>query len=320
MQIPLNKKRILVAGGAGLLGVNLTRRLSQLNAMVESSYFHRSPPQDLGQHYQQYDFNDYQDCLRATREKDIVVICAVQATGVQGMLQSPTAAILPNLSIHAGLFEACRQNGVDQVIWVSSSTVYQEAYYPIREDQLDLNQSPYPLYQGVGWVYRYLEELANCYIAQEGMQIGVIRTSNIYGPYDRFDDQKSHVIPALVKRALGKEDPYIVWGHGGTVRDFIFVDDLVEAILKVLQIGCSDRPINFSYGKPVRIEEAVELILSACEHTTEPVYDLSKPTAIPYRVLDNTRFETLYGAFAKTPLEEGIQKTIAWYCSDAGRQ
>jgi GDP-L-fucose synthase len=320
MQISMNKKKILVAGGAGLLGVNLTRRLSHLNAMVESSYFHRPPPQDLIQHYQQYDFNDYQNCLRATRDKNVVVICAVQATGVQGMLQSPTAAILPNLSIHAGLFESCRQNEVDQVIWVSSSTVYQEAYYPIREDQLDLNQSPYLLYQGVGWVYRYLEELANCYIDQEDMQIGVIRTSNIYGPYDRFDDHKSHVIPALIKRALRKEDPFIVWGHGSTVRDFIFVEDLVTAILKVMQIGCSDRPINFSCGQPVQIEEAVNLILNACEHPVAPVYDASKPKAIPYRVLDNTRFETLYGTFAKTSLEEGIQKTIDWYCSEASRE
>jgi GDP-L-fucose synthase len=245
MQDLLDGNPTLIAGGAGLLGINLTRRLAAMNVTVESSYYHRPPPAELVQFYQRYDFNDYQDCLRATQGKDRVIICAVQASGVQGMRQSPTATILPNLAIHAGLFEACRQNRVSQVIWISSSTVYQEAFYPIREDQLDLNQQPYPLYQGVGWVYRYLEELARCYTVKADMPIGVIRTTNIYGPYDRFDDQKSHVIPALIKRAVRKENPYVVWGNGNTVRDFVFVEDLVEAVLKVLTIGCPDTPINF---------------------------------------------------------------------------
>ena len=108
---------------------------------------------------------------------------------------------MPNLDIHAGLLEACSQNGVEKVVWVSSSTVYQEAFYPIREEQLDLNKPPYKLYLGVGGVYRYLEQLAQCYYQQRGLQVGIIRTANIYGPYDHFDDIKSHVIPALIKRA-----------------------------------------------------------------------------------------------------------------------
>lgn len=88
-----------------------------------------------------------------------MIICAVQASGVAGVKQSPTASIMSNLEIHAGLLEACSQNGVEKVVWVSSSTVYQEVFCPIREDQLDLNKPPYKLYLGIGWVYRYLEQL-----------------------------------------------------------------------------------------------------------------------------------------------------------------
>ena len=313
-------KKILVAGGAGLLGINLTERLLSVGALVQSTYFSRYPPTHLLPYFQQYDFTKYEDCLRATQNQDYVIICAVQASGVTGMKQSPTASILPNLEIHAGLLEACWQNGVKRVVWISSSTVYQEAFYPIGEYQLDLNQSTYSLYQGVGWLYRYLEQLAQCYAEKHGLLVGIIRTTNIYGPYDHFDDQKSHVLPALIKRALKKETPFVVWGNGHTIRDFIYVDDLVEGVLRVLEEYCIADPINLSYGIPTSIQEAVKIILEVCNHVTEPQYDLTKPTAVPYRVLDNTKFETFLGKIEKTSLKEGIYKTVKWYLSKEFRE
>ena len=195
----------MITGGSGLLGMSLTRRLVSLGMSVSSTYYTRPPPPNLKQYFYQYDFTKYEDCLASTRGQDYVIICAVQASGVKGVKESPTVTLLPNLEIHAGLLEACCENGIEKVVWVSSSSVYQEASYPISEDQLDLNQQPYELYQGIGWVYRYLEELAKCYNAKRGLKIGIIRTANIYGPYDRFDDEKSHVIPGLIKRALKKE-------------------------------------------------------------------------------------------------------------------
>ena len=111
-----------------------------------------------------------------------------------------------------------------------------------------------------------------------GLQIGVIRTSNIYGPFDRFDDQKSHVIPALIKRAIRKEDPYVVWGNGETVRDFIYVDDLAEGVLRMLGANCNAEPINISNGSQTKIRELVDIILKVCDHPVKPKYDQSKPT------------------------------------------
>jgi GDP-L-fucose synthase len=312
-------KKVLVTGGAGLLGTSLTKRLIDLGLSVTSTYFSRPPAETLKANYQRYDFTQYKDCLEATKGQDYVIICAVQASGVAGVRQSPTATILPNLDIHAGLLEACCENRIEKVVWISSSSVYQEAFYPIREDQLDLNQPTYELYQGIGWVYRYIEALARCYYDKRGLNIGVIRTTNIYGPYDRFDDQKSHVIPALIKRSLKKEEPFVVWGNGYTVRDFIYVDDLVEGVLKVLDKYCISEPINVSDGKPVSIKELVKTILEVCDHPASLKYDLTKPTAVPYRVLDNTKADTLLGKIDKTPLKEGIRKTVEWYRSSLAR-
>ena len=303
-----------------MLGMSLTRHLISHGMSVQSTYFSSKPPSHLKSHFVRYDFTRFEDCLAATKEQDYVIISAVQASGVAGVRQSPTASILPNLQIHAGLLEACCQNRVEKVVLISSSSVYQEAFYPIREDQIDLNQPPYELYQGIGWVYRYLEQLAKCYYDKRGLQIGVIRTSNIYGPYDRFDDEKSHVIPALIKRALAKEDPFVVWGNGDSIRDFVYVEDLAEGVFKVLERYCIADPINISNGTPVNIKELVRVILDISDHRVIPQYDPVKPTAVPYRVLDNTKADTLLGKIDKTPLEKGIQKTVEWYTSNLSRE
>ena len=315
----LKGEKVLITGGAGLLGMSLTQKLVSLGLNVTSTYFSRTPPDPLKQYFKQYDFTKIDACLSATKGQDYVIICAVQASGVSGVKQSPTATILPNLEIHAGLLEACANNNVRKVVWISSSSVYQELYHPISEDQLDLNQAPYELYQGIGWVYRYVEELAKCYFHKRNLKVGIIRTANIYGPYDRFDDEKSHVIPALIKRALRKETPYIVWGNGNTIRDFIFVDDLVEGVLNILTGECNADPVNISNGVPTSIRELVDVVLKVCKHTVKPKFDPTKPTAVPYRVLDNTKCNTLFGTINKTPLEKGIFKTVEWYLSNASR-
>ena len=122
---------------------------------------------------------------------------------------------------------------------------------PKETKKLNLNLPTYDLYLGIGWVYRYLEKLAEWYYLKRGLQVGIIRTANIYGPYDRFDETKSHVIPSLIKRAINKENPFIVWGNKETVRDFVFSDDLSYALLQVLENYCNGKPINFSLSKEV---------------------------------------------------------------------
>ena len=195
-----------------------------------------------------------------------------------------------------------------------------EGLLSCREDQLDLNQSPYELYQSVGWKNRYLEQLTRAYYEEYGLQIGIIRTANIYGPYDSFDDQVSHVIPALIKRALCKENPFVVWGDGCTVRDFVYVEDLVEGVLMVLNENCTADPINISNGTPVSIKDLVDVVLDICDHHVFPQYDPDMPSAVPYRVLDNTKADALLGRIEKTSLREGIRRTVEWYTSDLSRE
>ena len=316
----IKNKKILITGGAGLLGTSLTKIFSSLGAEVISTYYKRQPPKKYERMYKKYDFSNFDNCLKATNDIDYVVLAAVQASGVKGVLENPTSSILPNLKIHAGLFEACAQNKVKKVVWISSSSVYQKCNYPISEDELNLNLPTYDLYLGIGWVYRYLEKLAECYYLKRGLQVGIIRTANIYGPYDRFDETKSHVIPSLIRKAVNKEKPFIVWGNKETVRDFVFSDDLSYALLQVLEKYCNGKPINFSSGIGTNIGELVKLILDVCDHSIKPTFDSSKPTALPYRVLNNKIFMNKFKTLNRTSLLNGLKKTLDWYQSDNYRE
>ena len=301
-------KKVLIAGGTGLVGRHLFQRLKREGANVVATRF--SQPEN---NFKKYDFSSFDDCLEATKNKDIVYICAVQASGIEGMKQNPTSPLLPNLKIHAGLLEACAINEVERVVWVSSSTVFHESYKPQSEEDLDLNKPLYPSYCGMGGLYRYLEQLFIHYHRSTSLKCGVVRTSSIYGPYDSFEDHKSHVIPALIKRACQKEKPFIVWGNGYTVRDFVYVEDLVQALVMVTEKYCCGEPINFSNGEPCTIREATNIILDICNHRVGPVYDEDKLTAIPYRVLCNDKFCAKVGTFPRTSFREGIRRTVQYY-------
>ena len=310
---------VFIAGGAGLLGINMTAACVKHFSNVVSSFYSRLPPKSLENHFQKFDFLDFSQCLFATKNKDLVFIFAVIASGVKAVNDNPTASLMPNIQIHYNLLEACRINQVKKIVWVSSSTVYQEAFYPIREEQLDLNYLPYETYLGIGSVYRYIETLCQFYMSKFLMDINIIRTSNIYGPFDRFDLERSHVIPGLIRRALSREDPFVVWGNKNTIRDFVYVDDLVLGILKLVQQNKKFPILNISSGAGISIQDLLKIVLDLCNHNPKVKFDNNKPIGIPFRVLDNTLANTILDMPPKTSIEEGLQITIKWYLSDNSR-
>ncbi len=306
-------ERYLIAGGSGLVGTHLSQALHKRGVDFLSTYYTRKP-RLLAPYYRQFDFTKFSDCLDATRGRQIVFICAAQTFGAQKMKESPAQSVIPNLQIFSGLLEACRLNGAKKVILISSSTVYQDAPFPIHEDQLDLNLPPYPIYFGVGWLFRFVEKLAVFYNKTYGMEMGVLRAANIYGPYDHFDDEAvSHVLPALIKRALQRENPFVVWGDETATRDFLYVEDLIDILLKLAEQKLDATPINVGSGEATTVRTAVSHILRICDHPVKPQFDLTKSTGIAYRALNVERLRSKIKNHSQTSLEDGLQKTIEWY-------
>ena len=302
------KKRILIAGGTGLVGRNLTTKIAEAGLPFISTS-HKGSAIVTG--FTPFDLCEFQDCLSATVDIDTVVLCAAVSYGAKKNKEMPTASIIPNLKIFSGLLEACARNNVKTVIMLSSSTIYQVCDHPIKEDELDLNQPPHSSYFGVGWTYRYIEKLAALYSKIYGIKVIILRPTNIYGPFDKFDEENAHVIPSLIRRSLNKE----VWGGAEVVRDFIFVDDLVKDILSIInkKIDTNDLPVNICNGKPITIKDAAEVILRACNHKTKLLFNTDKPSGIVYRAVDNSRYVEIFGNRQRTDFEIGIRKTVEWF-------
>ncbi len=310
---PLNLKwkNILVAGGSGLVGMNLVNRLVQERGNVLATYCSRKPSLHT-KHFQKFDFTRFDDCLKATKSQDIVFICSAKTFGVKEQQENPSSMLLPNLQINAGLVEAARLNGVGQVVFVSSSIVYQTMDKVISEPDLDLNIMPSDIYRGTGWMKRYSEILLQYYAERFGLKVTIVRPTNIYGPFDKFDEQHAHVIPSLIRRALKKEDPFKVWGNGLQQKDFIYVDDFVEDLILLAEKNTSSQPINVAGGQSVSIKDLAGLILNVCGHKTTPSFEVNQPVTSRNVRLSTERYQEILGHSSRTSLQDGLIQTVAW--------
>ena len=309
-----NKKKILVAGGSGLLGANITNLLLQTKAKVVSSY-HRNYLNFKKKFYKKFNFLNFEECLKATKNKDIVFITAVKASGMFNLEKNFFKQNLNNLKLRINLLEACKINKVKKVVWVSSSTIYQPLNKPIKENELNLNLNPYEIYSGDGTTYRYLEDLFMYYSKNFNMNIKIVRTASIYGPYDNFDINYSHVIPGLIKKVLSKNKFLEVYGNPLVTRDFVYVKDLALATI-LLSKHKFNGIINFSSGIPTTISQLSKKIIKASNSKKKIRFINKKKSSAIYRVLDNSKFNNIFKKFKRTNLNRGLTETIEWYVNN----
>jgi len=143
--------------------------------------------------------------------------------------------------------------------------------------------------------------------------VRVVRPSNVYGPFDDFDPVTAQVIPALIARVIGGENPLVVWGDGSAIRDFIYSDDVAYWMIVAMEKAPPNVPINLGSGEGVSIKKIVEAIVDCVPDPPKVEWDTTKPTGDPTRILSTTRAEKLIEYRPITTLEEGIKKTIDWY-------
>jgi len=225
---------------------------------------------------------------------------------------------LHNINSTANVLEASAKCGLKGYLDINSSTGYPDKRYPIKEDEF-WDEEPYEAYFGYGWMRRYREKLMEFVSNFSDLKIGLGRGTAMYGPYDNFNLKTCHVVPALIKRVLSDENPFVVWGTSDVVRDFLYVRDVVDGGLLVLEKGESMRPYNIGAGSPITIGDIVDAILKATGKNPKVVYDETKPTTIPFRMVSTKRINEELGFIPKWTFEEGIKNTIDWYLDKHGR-
>lgn len=314
LRTALGGKRILVTGGAGFVGTHFVEALLDAGARIRVPIHHRPMiVRDPRVEQVGADLTQPDDCLRVCNGIDYVVHAAgaVAAAGVTA--SNPMAAMSANLVLTIRLLEASWTSGVQRFLVFGSSTGYPVTEHPVGEDEM-WNGPTHPSYFGYGWMRRYLERVSEFVASKSPMGIALVRPTAVYGRWDEFDPNTSHVIPALIRRAVAAENPFEVWGTGDEVRDFLHVTDLVRGSLLLLANHAVCDPVNIGYGRTVRIREVVDTILRAAGHTNaRVVFDASKPTAIPVRTVDTSKAKRLLGFEPSMTLEAGLADTVQWY-------
>lgn len=305
---------MLVAGGSGFIGSHIVQALLDQDALVRIPIHSRPITiKDSRIETVPADLTKPADCLAAMDMIDYVFHAAgaVGAAGV-GDYQM-MEGITTNLILTANILQAVWAKKVKKVIIFGSSTGYPAYRHAVKEDEMWLDD-PHPSYLGYGWMRRYFEKLGEYVSRQSQCTVLVVRPSAVYGPGDNFTENTSHVIPALIKRAVNRENPYIVWGSGEEVRDFIHISDFARGCLLAMEKGTHFNPINIGAGKGCTVREIVDIIIEAAGHKEASIkFDSTKPVTIPFRMIDTENARLLLGFEPQISLEVGIRDTTQWY-------
>jgi GDP-L-fucose synthase len=308
--------KVLVAGASGLVGSNLLARLLGEGATARATLHSRAPViQDKRIEYVKCDLTRAEDCRRAVEGMQHIYLCAASTSGAAAIASTPMIHVTPNILINTSMLEAAYAAAVEKFVWLGSTVAYPPSNLPMREEQL-MEGEPYEKYYYAGWAKRFMEVLCRMYGEKlpRKMTTIVLRPTNVYGPNDDFEFATSHVIPALIRKCVERWDPLEVWGDGTEVRDAIYVDDMVEAM--VLAAHKLDRydAINIGLGKGYSVKEILRSLLDVDGYRNPKIrFDASKPTMIPIRLIDTRKAQSLLGFRARIDLREGLERTIDWY-------
>ena len=310
-------RKVLVTGAAGLIGTNLALRLAKQRVELRLTV-HEKPLQAAFENAEilQLDLRRPEDCAKAVEGMDYVFICAAHTSGAAVIRATPLAHITPNVLINTLLLDAAYKAKVAKVCFISTGAIYPPTGARAVTEAEGFNGDPHDIYYAAGWMKRYSEILCRTYAEKIAtpMPTVVVRPSNIYGPYDKFDFATSHVTAALIRRVVERQAPLEVWGTGQDIRDLVFVDDFIDGLLAAF---ATDRPhltVNICAGTGWSIRQVLEMIIEIDGYKNADVrFDASRPSTIPVRMMDGRLARDLLGFEVKTSLREGLRRTIEWY-------
>lgn len=307
------KRLCLVTGGSGFIGSHVVEALLAVGARVRVPVHRRPMPfEDARVEVVAADLARPGDCRAVMADVEWVVHAAgsVGAAGVgPGAMM---AGIALNLTLTANVLEAAWSRGVDRVLVFGSGTGYPLSEAPMAEEALWSGPVPEP-YFGYGWMRRYMERLAEFMARSSSTRATIVRPSAVYGPRDNFDPRTGHVIPALIRRAVARETPFVVWGAGTEVRDFLHVADFARGCVLALRNKADADPVNIAAGSGVTIALVAGLVLEVAEHRVEPIFDPDRPVTVPVRRLDIGKARRELGFEPAIGLREGLAETCRWY-------
>lgn len=324
-------KKVFISGGAGFIGHQLLDALIRQGSVTtvgdnlssgninnvlrvyrqNGINFRKTPwgyQADRKHRLIKVDFQNYDETLRTLDGQGIVIHLAA-VVGGRGFIESHPALCCENLSINQNIIKAASQCGIDRILYTSSACVYPSKKTKLTEKMSDVDGWMNADLE-YGWGKLMGETILNAFKKEFGLRAAIIRYVSVYGPWQN----NSHVISSLIKRALAHEDPFVIWGSGKQVRDFIYIDDVVRGTLDACSRVADGDVFNLGSGIGITIKETAEMIFDLIGWKPNKIlYNTTMPEGIKFRVMDVSKAKRRLGWTAETDLREGLKRTIAWH-------
>ena len=313
------KQKILICGATGFIGRNILENISNDSQReVIAVYHERNPFYEGNFKWIKADLTQSEDVQKLLKGVDVIIQAAATTSGVKDIVNKPHIHVTDNVIMNSLLFQAAQEAKVSHFIFFSCSIMYPSSPIALKETAFKADTDIHPNYFGAGWTKVYLEKMAEFFANIGPTRFTVIRHSNIYGPYDKFDPERSHVFGATVRKVLNcKNGEITLWGDGSEERDLLYITDLVDFVR--ISIKKQNDPfclVNIGYGSSISIASLATKIIEVAKKNIRITYDKSKPSIKTKLALDCTKAKDLFGWKPKVPLIKGIQKTIDWYKSN----
>jgi len=300
------KKSVVVTGGSGFLGsrvVALLKEKGATNIFVPNST--------------EFDLRLKENAEKITKNVDIVFHIAAKVGGIGLNQAKPGELFYDNLIMGTNLLEEARKNGVEKFVALGTVCSYPKfTPIPFSEESIwdgypEETNAPY------GLAKKMLLVQSQAYRQQYGFQSIMVIPTNLYGPHDNFDENSSHVIPALIKKIFDAKKTnkrkISVWGDGSATRDFLYVDDAARGIILAAEKYNKSDPLNLGSGKEISIKELVNKLLQLTKSNFDIVWETDKPNGQPRRCISIEKARKEIGFEPTIDIDEGLRKTIEWY-------
>jgi GDP-L-fucose synthase len=303
-------QKVLVTGGAGMVGRALVSKLLKLGAQVEIADLHKPSDLEPEVKFTTGDLRYLNVCEEICKDKDYVFNIIGIKGSPKACAEQPADFMVPMLQFNTNMMEASRKANVKWYLYTSSVGVYSPADVFYEDDVWKTFPSPNDKF--AGWAKRIGELQAEAYSIQYGMNnISIVRPANIFGKYDNFNPVNSMVIPSLIRKAQ-ENDVLEVWGDGSPIRDFIFADDVADSMIKCVENKVTT-PVNLGSGKGYSIKELVEVVVrTSGKENLEVKWLVDKGNGDAIRIMSTERAES-FGIKTNTTLEEGIKVVTEWF-------